>query len=538
MSRSQSTSASGLHALYVKILEKKAAVPAVPKPPVPPVSPAVTAKIPAKPAMPSQLSGVLPPNLRQGTGMRGMFNTLANTGAGAIAAGIGTTGAVATRAAKGPARVLDWTGLTNNAASATTAANRSFGRNAVAGAKDVGELFTGGAQNNLAKQLGSDANLMRRQGSPGMADLTQGAHSTAKNVIKAMPFTPVAGPTIRAAAGHIPKTTSGKVIGGLTTNWMGEGVQPYANAIGGVDGDGVPNYPTSVGAVKDKYFDSPQQQSPQQQSPPQQSPQQALQAAADQQFDPVAEKTQQATALIKENPEAAAKMNKGLQTQVANVAGTEVGKQEVATVTATGALSPEGDKTAFGNLAKELPESLEQAKGIYDNMDGWGKFALWGGVGLGAIGLINAMTGEGGIGSWMMALLGLGTAATAAGHGGLLGESAQKFTQNATTGVGDMLRGEQKPPTGAETLRNSGIQAGMQMPDVAIAPFLKMIPEKFPDLAKELDTGAGVGGLQNSGMSYLGDVFGATDARFAKYGLSPEQGQRLLGLWTKYRQQP
>lgn len=63
------------------------------------------------------------------------------------------------------------------------------------------------------------------------------------------------------------------------------------------------------------------------------------------------------------------------------------------------------------------------------------------GLGSAAMGLINIMSGEGGIGSWLMTILGLGGAGMLAGNAGLLGEGAQNFTQGMSNQAGNLLGG-------------------------------------------------------------------------------------------------
>jgi hypothetical protein len=82
---------------------------------------------------------------------------------------------------------------------------------------------------------------------------------------------------------------------------------------------------------------------------------------------------------------------------------------------------------------------------MYGQMDPGAKMLLWGGLALGAIGLISQLTSDeegGGIMPWIMMLLGGGAALGAAGQGGLFGEGVQSGIQGL---MGKITGGEQPP---------------------------------------------------------------------------------------------
>lgn len=143
-----------------------------------------------------------------------------------------------------------------------------------------------------------------------------------------------------------------------------------------------------------------------------------------------------------------------------------------------------GEKDAFAALREMTP---------------WQHLLLWGGVSIGAIGLLGAMSEDGDMGDWLMTLLGLGAAAGTAAHAGLLGPGAQQFTQKWTNPVSylDMA------------------------PDFMIDSYLNsMSPEdqqqlQWATLADRTGLGQGV-----------------VRQRFADRGINPEQQQRIIDRWN------
>ena len=193
-------------------------------------------------------------------------------------------------------------------------------------------------------------------------------------------------------------------------------------------------------------------------------------------------------------------------------------------------------------LAATNTQKLQQSFGdkaieVAKNMDPWQHVALWGGLSLGAIGVISALTDEnGGIGGWLMALLGLGAAAGVAGHEGLLGQGAQDLTQGLTDG------GKQLVGAGGETTINPAVTQALSnisvIPDAALPTMLGAVPAMSPDLAKQLDRAAGVGSWGNQALSALGGLggdSGLTSQAMQKYGIPPDQVPRILASWRQMR---
>jgi hypothetical protein len=79
------------------------------------------------------------------------------------------------------------------------------------------------------------------------------------------------------------------------------------------------------------------------------------------------------------------------------------------------------------------------------------QFLMWSGLTLGAIGLLNSVSGEGGLGSTVMAILGLGAAAYGAGAQGLLGESGNQFAGMVDNTLGNTQSMFGSQPAGSQT---------------------------------------------------------------------------------------
>jgi hypothetical protein len=87
-------------------------------------------------------------------------------------------------------------------------------------------------------------------------------------------------------------------------------------------------------------------------------------------------------------------------------------------------------------LMEQLGIGLQQAWAHVQKMPIEHQIAMWLGLGLGTVSLIHSMTSEeGGIGSWLATLLGLGTAAGVAAHGGVFGQQAQQAMHGAEGSV-------------------------------------------------------------------------------------------------------
>lgn len=120
------------------------------------------------------------------------------------------------------------------------------------------------------------------------------------------------------------------------------------------------------------------------------------------------------------------------------------------------------DQQGQGSLAKQLGDP-QTAMEMYQQMDPGAKLLLWGGLAIGAIGLLSALADErgGGLMSWIMVLLGVGGALGAAGHGGFLGQGAQQGIQ----GLMGQITGKQQPPPAP----SADSQAATQMASQQIA---------------------------------------------------------------------
>jgi hypothetical protein len=109
-------------------------------------------------------------------------------------------------------------------------------------------------------------------------------------------------------------------------------------------------------------------------------------------------------------------------------------------------LSPDPNTpTDQGNVMSltDLLGDPKAAMEVYGNMDPGAKWMLWGGIALGTIGLLSAMSGEGGLMPWVMGLLGFGGAMGAAGQGGLLGGGIQQGIKGL---LGQAKQTEPAPP--------------------------------------------------------------------------------------------
>lgn len=116
--------------------------------------------------------------------------------------------------------------------------------------------------------------------------------------------------------------------------------------------------------------------------------------------------------------------------------------------------TPEQAAAALDNLAnataKENPEAakapdfMQNLTKQYTEMDPGSKALMFIGGGLGLLGLANALGGEGGIGDWLLAILGIGTAAGVAGGAGMFGQDAQKMIGGMGSQLMGMLPGGQQ----------------------------------------------------------------------------------------------
>ncbi len=251
--------------------------------------------------------------------------------------------------------------------------------------------------------------------------------------------------------------------------------------------------------------------------------------------------------LVQQAPEQAKEFYDQASTHIKAAFGNEAAQAELANVAKGGDLSPAAQQDVAKKVMQETGDE-KTTMGILGNMGGWEKLALFGGLGLGALGLVQAMSGDGGIGGWLMTILGLGAAGFAAGNAGLLGEGAQQLTQgigeqagNMTSGLfGPGESGEQKSPLagGADSfMKKYGPTALKWMPDSLSTPALKYLAEQNPELASKLDMATGNSNVVGNLLGFGGGLTGYTDNALAQYGFkTPEQQEDLFRRWSLMRQ--
>jgi hypothetical protein len=248
-------------------------------------------------------------------------------------------------------------------------------------------------------------------------------------------------------------------------------------------------------------------------------------AAADEPFG-----MKQISELIASSPEKAKQFFDQATEQVKG-AGQQI-KGAVQQAQQTGDVPPELAQQGQAALSAE-GFSGERAMQAWDKMDLGQKLLLGGGLSLTAVGLVSAMTGQGGIMPWLMTLLGLGTAAFTAGKGGMLDQGSR----DAATGISQAVTGSGTPEIGPTQQKALGmlLNSPVGTPEIlakAMGPLSKM----YPEISTKLDQAAGTGSWGNAAMSWLGDVSGQTNAGFEKFGITPEQVPKVLEAWRLYRQ--
>ena len=229
---------------------------------------------------------------------------------------------------------------------------------------------------------------------------------------------------------------------------------------------------------------------------------------------------------------------------------SETGAAQIAKAQQTGdiELTPEQQATAAAEMAKSMPEGTPP-KDIWDKINdmSWPeKLGLGLGLGAGVMGLVQAMTG-GGMGSWLMGLLGMGGAAMLAGNAGLLGQDAQGMTQGLTDTVtngfsglfGPGESGEQTPPASLGSVAGFDITPErvetalpylMKLPESMKVNALKALGTSHPGLAKQLNQASGANG--HGLTSFLGDMTNETNRRMSAAGIKGNENQQeLLRLW-------
>jgi len=261
--------------------------------------------------------------------------------------------------------------------------------------------------------------------------------------------------------------------------------------------------------------------------------------------------------LVQQDPEAAASMMGQAEQTVSTHATSEAGAAQIANAQQTGDvdLTPEQQATAEAELTKTMPDGTPP-EGIWEqfNQMEWPeKLGLGLGLGAGVMGLVQAMTG-GGIGSWLMGLLGMGGAAMLAGNAGMLGQDAQGVTQgltdtvtnglsgllgSATDGISGLFgpgeSGEQTPPASLGSIAGfditpdrieSVLPLASQLSDSVKVPMMQKFLAAKPEIAEKLKQATGNGSLLNTAKSWIGDVFGETGRQLDAYGIKGDKNQQ------------
>jgi len=189
--------------------------------------------------------------------------------------------------------------------------------------------------------------------------------------------------------------------------------------------------------------------------------------------------------------------------------------------------NPEASKDALDQITSDDPntpvdqqnhltlmETLgdsETASKVYGQMDDGAKMLLWGGITLGAIGLLSGLA-SGGLMPLVMTLMGLGTAAGVAGQGGLLGGGIQSLFSQAKQ------KQAPQPQTPAEP--NPIIQQALQ--DV-------QAPPPSVDQTPAMQTGAPPGQAQPEPVAATSPAdYGAALANIQEGGINPEEAAALM----------
>lgn len=206
-----------------------------------------------------------------------------------------------------------------------------------------------------------------------------------------------------------------------------------------------------------------------------------------------------------------------------------------------GGLSEPRQQEAYKNLVDEV--GPDDAKGMWGQMTAWDHALLWGGAGVGILGLINAMSGKGGIGSWIMGILGLLGAAIPLARHGVFGQGAQELTQNLSDMGGNYLsqftgqgqdQGQTQPQAPAAGMNMGSLMKAVTDavgPENADKVMAKVISQFATDEQRnKLNRGAGVGGFGNKAMGWLGGFTGKTDRQMREQGFNPGQQERVFDV--------
>lgn len=249
------------------------------------------------------------------------------------------------------------------------------------------------------------------------------------------------------------------------------------------------------------------------------------------------------TNFVRELPEQASQYFEQATEQLTQtLTGTPQAQEATQKALQTGQL-PEG--TAETGIAAWTNEgfSFEQASQNFQNMSFPAQLALGAGLGLGVLGLVQAISGEGGIESWLLGALGLGTAAFMGGQAGLFDQGSMDFTNGLTQAGSEMTNqlfgagesGQQKSKL--NPMLSAGLQGMLDpsVPDsVAMGTLQTLRPMMSPEHVQQLNMASGQGSWGNAAMSWLGDVTGQRQRLMQdRLGLKPPQQDRLLSLWSQ-----
>lgn len=160
----------------------------------------------------------------------------------------------------------------------------------------------------------------------------------------------------------------------------------------------------------------PTQFPPLQQQPPQQQPQPAVP-----EDNPLSQAFSQIKDMVQKYPEQAAEWTDKAKSQLkSKLAPTPEAAAQIADIIRTGEI-PESMQQVGVKALVESGHPLQQAWQTFQSLDPAQRLILSAGVGVGVLGLLNAVVGSGGLGSWLISLLGLGAAAYTGYNAGWFG---------------------------------------------------------------------------------------------------------------------
>jgi hypothetical protein len=233
-------------------------------------------------------------------------------------------------------------------------------------------------------------------------------------------------------------------------------------------------------------------------------------------------------------PDEAGRMIANIQGKMGQLV-SGAGKAAVDAIAKTGQAPPEVEQGAIEALAGKM--GMEGAMAAHASLDPWQKYALWGGIGVAGLGLVNAMVGEGGLGSWIMSLLGVGAAGLAAANGGMLGDGAKEMSESLIQGGQDATRSVQNAASSEplSPFKQQALQTALAGGPLG-AKALTMFADRNPAIAEQLDQAIGHGGIVNAGISFIGDISGQRNRLMQqRLGLSPDQSKKVLQIWKQHR---